>query len=180
MREPEGFVLALVNTVDPVRPVPDLLVDAEGCRDFLKAWLDTAPEPDDAGAIRAVRDRVRAAALALAEGRSGREVAESLDTLVTRVAFRASVRAGDDAPAVGMAPAPGTEPADRLAAYAVLALADVIEARGAGRLRQCESAPCEEVFVDASKAGQQRFCSKRCATRFHVARHRHRKAGGSG
>jgi predicted RNA-binding Zn ribbon-like protein len=177
VQEPEGFILALVNTLDPMRPVPDLLASVEDCRTFLATWLDMVPMPADAAAIRAVRDRVRAAALALAEGRPGGEAARRLDELAAGVTFRASVRDDAGVPALAMMPDPATPPAGLLAAHAVLALASVIGTRGAGRLRRCEAAPCEEVFVDASKAGRQRFCSRRCATRFHVARHRRRRAG---
>lgn len=46
--------------------------------------------------------------------------------------------------------------------------------RGVTRLGRCEAAPCENVVVDVTRNGRQRFCSVRCANRAAVRRHRAR------
>jgi len=46
-----------------------------------------------------------------------------------------------------------------------------------GRLGRCERPGCAVVFVDTSRNGRRRFCSTRCANRWHVAGHRRRAAG---
>ncbi|WP_374955060.1 CGNR zinc finger domain-containing protein [Paenibacillus sp. PCH8] len=43
---------------------------------------------------------------------------------------------------------------------------------GRSRLKECASKPCEEMFMDHSKNGQHRFCSKRCSNRYHIKKHR--------
>lgn len=45
----------------------------------------------------------------------------------------------------------------------------------ASRLGVCTAAPCDRVFVDASRNGSRRFCSPRCTTRAGVAAHRARQ-----
>jgi hypothetical protein len=42
------------------------------------------------------------------------------------------------------------------------------------RIRQCEAAPCIEVFVDRSRNGRRVYCSRRCADRVNASRHRQR------
>lgn len=46
--------------------------------------------------------------------------------------------------------------------------------RGVTRLGRCEAAPCENVVVDVTRNGRQRYCSVRCANRAAVRRHRAR------
>lgn len=46
----------------------------------------------------------------------------------------------------------------------------------AGRLGACDRDGCDTVYVDTSRNGRRRFCSPRCANRWHVARSRARAA----
>jgi hypothetical protein len=62
----------------------------------------------------------------------------------------------------------------RVGASLTMALAHVVVDHGAARLGACDAPGCEHVFVDRTRNGNQRFCSKTCATRVHVARHRAR------
>ncbi|TQR47120.1 CGNR zinc finger domain-containing protein [Paenibacillus popilliae] len=62
--------------------------------------------------------------------------------------------------------------ADRISAIGAFTLGRVLVEYGRERLKICASPPCEDIYVDQSKNGQQRFCSKRCSTRFHVKKHR--------
>lgn len=48
--------------------------------------------------------------------------------------------------------------------------------RGMRRLWRCAVAECAVVFADTSRTGRQRYCSRRCANRDAVRRHRARTA----
>lgn len=55
-----------------------------------------------------------------------------------------------------------------------MALAMVICDFGASRLGVCPA--CDDVFVDTTRNGRQRFCSRTCGNRVHNATHRARAA----
>jgi predicted RNA-binding Zn ribbon-like protein len=63
----------------------------------------------------------------------------------------------------------------RVGASLAMALAHVVVDYGADRLGRCPAPTCRNVFVDRTRNGIQRFCSKTCATRVHVAEHRARR-----
>jgi predicted RNA-binding Zn ribbon-like protein len=44
------------------------------------------------------------------------------------------------------------------------------------RLRRCEAARCEDLFLDSTRNRTQRFCSTACQNRTKVAAHRARTA----
>ncbi|MDQ1138116.1 putative RNA-binding Zn ribbon-like protein [Microbacterium sp. SORGH_AS 1204] len=46
--------------------------------------------------------------------------------------------------------------------------------RGMNRLSRCAADPCDNVVVDVTRNGRQRYCSVRCANRAAVRRHRAR------
>ncbi|NDI34480.1 CGNR zinc finger domain-containing protein [Chengkuizengella sediminis] len=64
---------------------------------------------------------------------------------------------------------------DKLLLVCSFSLGRELVKHGRARLKSCTSSPCEEIFVDYSKNGLQRFCSKKCSTRFHVKKHRQTK-----
>jgi predicted RNA-binding Zn ribbon-like protein len=53
-------------------------------------------------------------------------------------------------------------------------LTDLVTDVGPERIRECEAAPCIEVFVDSSRNGRRVYCSRRCANRVNASRHRQR------
>lgn len=63
----------------------------------------------------------------------------------------------------------------RVGASLTMALAHVVVDFGAERLGRCPADGCTNVFVDHTRNRSQRFCSKTCATRVHVAAHRARR-----
>src|SRR6202012_5111043 len=65
---------------------------------------------------------------------------------------------------------------DRMAVEAAMAFVDVVRQGELDRIRVCESANCDAVFVDLSKNSSRRFCSTTCQNRVNVAasRARHR------
>lgn len=62
----------------------------------------------------------------------------------------------------------------RVGASLTMALAHVVVDHGTQRLGTCDAPACDRVFADRTRNGNQRFCSKTCATRVHVAQHRAR------
>ncbi|MGW1843027.1 CGNR zinc finger domain-containing protein [Streptomyces sp. NPDC001966] len=48
--------------------------------------------------------------------------------------------------------------------------------RGMRRLRRCAVTECAVIFADTSRTGRQRYCSRQCANRDVVRRHRARNA----
>lgn len=62
----------------------------------------------------------------------------------------------------------------RVGASLTMALAHVVVDHGAARLGACDAPGCDRVFADRTRNGNQRFCSRTCATRVHVAAHRAR------
>ena len=69
---------------------------------------------------------------------------------------------------------PGAGHLRAIGASMTMALALVLCDFGTSRLGSC--AACGDVFVDITRNGRQRFCSKPCANRVHVASHRARHA----
>ncbi|MEE8601796.1 CGNR zinc finger domain-containing protein [Euzebya tangerina] len=67
---------------------------------------------------------------------------------------------------------PGAGHLRMIATSMTMAVALVFCDYGADRLGVCPD--CEDVFVDTTRNGRQRFCSRTCANRVHVARHRER------
>ncbi|PRX44989.1 putative RNA-binding Zn ribbon-like protein [Prauserella shujinwangii] len=62
-------------------------------------------------------------------------------------------------------------PVRRVQAYTAGGLAHLL-CDDPSRCGTCARDGCAVVFVDTSRNGRRRFCSTRCATRVHVARHR--------
>ncbi len=69
---------------------------------------------------------------------------------------------------------PGAGHLRAIGASMTMALALVLCDFGTSRLGSCAS--CGDVFVDTTRNGRQRFCSRSCANRTHVAQHRARNA----
>lgn len=73
---------------------------------------------------------------------------------------------------------PGAGHLRTVGASMTMALAMVLCDYGADRLGVCPQ--CEDVFVDTTRNGSQRFCSRTCANRVHAASHRARTAAAEG
>ncbi|MGI9015873.1 MAG: CGNR zinc finger domain-containing protein [Euzebya sp.] len=69
---------------------------------------------------------------------------------------------------------PGAGDLRCVGASMTMALAAVMCDYGPSRLGVCPD--CNDVFVDTTRNSRQRFCSKACANRVHVAEHRARSA----
>lgn len=178
-RQPADFALAFVNTYDPVRAVTDLLANPEHCRVFLSEWCELDWDLDwgkIARQLQLFRDDLRATLIRFVAGDlSLGDFTRYLDHKLAHWPWIA--RPVADAKSVRMifVPSPQLKPIQHVEAVVTRGLADLIAELGPERLHQCQSHPCEEIFVDQSKSGRQRFCGKRCATRFNVAMFRKRK-----
>ncbi len=179
-RDPAVFALAFVNTYDPMRPVVDLLANPEHCRVFLSEWCEMDWDLDwgkIARRLQLFRDDLRASLRRFAAGELPlADFTRYLDHKLMHWPWIARPEQEGQSFRVAFVPSPHLKPVQHVEAVVTRALADLIAELGPDRLHQCESRPCEEIFADQSKSGRQRFCSKRCATRFNVAVFRKRKA----
>ena len=178
--DPHAFALAFINTYDPMRAVVDLLADPEYCRVFLSEWCELDWDLDwgkIARRLQLFRDDLRSILIRfLDEELLAEDFARHLDHKLAHWAWIAQPSAQGESLRVRFVPSPHLKPVHYVEAVVTRGLADLIAELGPHRLRQCESPPCEEIFLDRSKSGRRRFCGKRCATRFNVATFRKRKA----
>jgi predicted RNA-binding Zn ribbon-like protein len=71
-----------------------------------------------------------------------------------------------------LGPVAGTGLAAWVGAHAARGLAEVAIDGGAERLHHCAADDCLRVLADVSRNGARRYCSRTCATRMNVRRHR--------
>jgi predicted RNA-binding Zn ribbon-like protein len=67
------------------------------------------------------------------------------------------------------------DPRDALLAAAALTLRHQLGGHDPARVGVCTGQRCADAYIDASPAGQRRFCSVTCQNRARVAAWRHRK-----
>jgi predicted RNA-binding Zn ribbon-like protein len=70
------------------------------------------------------------------------------------------------------------DPRDAILAAAAIALHAQLGEHDPDRLGTCAGDRCADVYIDASPAGDRRFCSITCQTRMRVAAFRRRKTAG--
>lgn len=171
---------ALVNTMAGSAPGDsdvDRLTTVDELEAFVTEWAWTGTRGRDAAELRAVR-----------ELRPGlrRLWFEDEDGAVTQV--NALLREGRALPQLVRhdgweyhlhATSPEAPLATRMAVEAAMAMVDVIRSGELGRLKECEPADCDDVFVDLSKNHSRRFCDGRCGNRANVAAYRARRAAQS-
>ena len=172
LEEAMSFAIDLANTHDPMRDPVDSLADAEIATDFLRPLLED--EEDAArigGELLPHRDILRKAFLDLAAGlENDQSTRQGLET-----ALESDWKLGqDDEGKLAAFPRRKQSTVKRLVSWSTLGFF-ALKQGAPERLRVCQSAPCEEIFHDKTKAGRQRFCSKRCGTRFNVAQYRSRE-----
>src|ERR1700684_3913036 len=64
---------------------------------------------------------------------------------------------------------------DALLAAAALTVRDQLAGHDPDRVGVCSGRRCADAFIDASPAGQRRFCSVTCQNRARIAAWRHRQ-----
>ena len=176
----KAFALAFVNTYDPLRPAVDLLANPEHARVFLSEWCEMDWDLDwgkVARRLQLYRDDLRNSLSRFIAGTLALDdLTHHLEHKLMHWPWIAHPVTDERSLRVLFVPSPQLQPVQHVEAVVTRGLADLIAEFGPKRLRQCESQPCEEIFVDHSKSGRQRFCGKRCATRFNVAMFRKRQA----
>ena len=176
----KAFALAFVNSYDPLRPAVDLLANPEHARVFLSEWCEMDWDLDwgkMARRLQLYRDDLRSTLTHYIAGTLPLdELTRYFDHKLMHWPWIAHPVADQRSLRMLFVPSPQLQPVQHVEAVVTRGLADLVAEFGPERLRQCAARPCEEIFVDRSKSGHQRFCGKRCATRFNVAMFRKRKA----
>ncbi len=177
------FVLAYLNTHDPTSEPQDLLATPDQAEGFFTDNGLARPDvdwPAVSPRIRETRDGLRQAFESLTEDEPDYEdLARILNSSLAQVRWRGAVRPGEDELDIVFGPHEEQPYELRIMALATAALVRLTTEFGPERMRKCQSAPCETLYVDQSKAGRQRYCSKRCANRVNVAAHRARQRAGA-
>ena len=164
----------LVNSLDHSIAVPEHLADVGALQEFLHEHDIEWPRRVSAADLEAVR-AARAGIRALFTAETPARATETLNALLDE--SRASLRVAREKGETRMEWALDTSLplADALRSAAAVNAAHLATQFGFERLRVCGADPCADVFLDASKRGEQRFCGPRCATRVRVAAHRARQ-----
>ena len=95
-----------------------------------------------------------------------------LATLLTDTGVRPGLILAGDGPRESWHVA---DPRDALLASAALTLRHQLGGHDPARVGTCTGRRCADAYIDASPAGQRRFCSVTCQNRARVAAWRHRK-----
>ena len=159
----------LVNTRPRATDPPEKLVALPDLETLLAACPEPAPPAAerDLGPVRALRPVLLRAFEADTE--------EGFAAVVNPLLARG--RGGwQMAPEPGggwaLGPAGRAPLADWLGAHAARGLAELVIAYGVERLHVCAAEDCTCAAVDVSRNGTRRFCSRTCANRTNVRRHR--------
>lgn len=169
-----AFTCHMLNTYDPFFKQPELLDSPEQLRGLLNKYglFEGIPiSADDFQKTRSYRDQLRNH-IALEDDT---KLAQILNDFEKRSPIQSRLQIKGDGSfdyVYEQHPSSKDSLADRIGAICAFTLGRVLVEYGRERLKICVSSPCEEIYVDQSKNGLQRFCSKRCATRFHVKKHR--------
>jgi predicted RNA-binding Zn ribbon-like protein len=168
------LAVRLTNSYDVYEAEPEALQRPEDLRALLRAnGISVAnPTTRDLTEAQALREPLRQ----LFEARAARTKARVLNDLLSRASARPTVVTDPSGWAVTHEVDADARLARRLAVICGLGLADALERYGDDRLKVCDAAPCERVFIDLSKNLVRRHCSRRCANRTSAAAFRARRA----
>jgi predicted RNA-binding Zn ribbon-like protein len=164
----------LVNSHDLTLEVPEHLQSPADLDAFLDehgiAWPRRISGAD-LESVRRLRTEVRGLFAAQTQG----EAAERLYELLADARVSMNVVRERPLPRIAWTIDTSVDLADALRSAVAVSAAHLVTEFGFERLRVCGADPCGDVFLDASKRGEQRFCGPRCATRVRVAAHRARQ-----
>jgi predicted RNA-binding Zn ribbon-like protein len=172
--KPVELAVALVNT----RGInEDHLAEADQLVDFVndyKTLWDGVAGPPKRGDLVAVR-RLREALRQVIESREEDEAAAKVNQLLDTYGAKPHLSTHNGTPHLHF------EPTDSsivcwLGATTAMGLASVIVEHGVDRFGVCDSATCDDVYVDTSRNRSRRHCSNTCSTREAVAAYRKRQS----
>jgi len=157
----------LVNTRPRATDPPEKLVGLTELEELLMSCPEPAPEAreSDLAAIRRLRSRLVPAF----EAPTLEALADVLNPLLkTNWQLAPTAERG-----WVLAPVGPQDVAGWFGVRAARGLAELTLAYGIDRLHLCSADDCLRAVVDVSRNGTRRYCSRTCATRMNVRRHRH-------
>jgi predicted RNA-binding Zn ribbon-like protein len=160
----------LVNTQPRATDPPEKLVGLAELEALLASVPEPAPETGE-GDVAAMR-RLRSRLVPAFEAPTVEALADVLNPVLAQRAT-----SWEMAPATrggwALAPVGPDSLAGWFGVRAARALAELALAYGVDRLHLCSADDCLRAVVDISRNGTRRYCSRVCATRMNVRRHRH-------
>ncbi len=171
--KPVEMAVALVNTQGTST---DALTERDDLASFLEPYRDLwegvtrAPSKTDLAEVRKLRSSLREVIESPDEESASSRVNSLLDEYGAKP--RVSLHSGE--------PHLHFEPTESsvscwLGATTAMGLASVIVEHGLERFGVCDSATCDDVYVDTSRNRSRRHCSNTCSTREAVAAYRKRQ-----
>jgi len=170
---PTGTAASCATGIEVGPRLAAALVNAESLSEFggllvehqiRRPWLSSV----DREALDAWVSRLRP--VFLAEGVDERCAA--VNALLSDVAGALFLTTHDETPPHLHLVADERDVVARVQSVTATGLAFFLAWSGGGRLGTCARSRCGRAYVDASKAGRQRYCSARCGNTDAVARHR--------
>jgi len=172
--QPVELAVALVNTKGITE---DDLTETEQLKAFMEGyrhlWQGVAKPPrnQDLAPVRELRGSLREVITSENQDEAAKRINELLDEY--GAAPRLSTHSG--------LPHLHFEPLDSsivswLGATTAMGLASVIVEHGVDRFGMCDSATCDDVYIDTSRNRSRRHCSNTCSTREAVAAYRKRQS----
>jgi predicted RNA-binding Zn ribbon-like protein len=157
----------LVNTRPRATDPAEKLAEPADAERLLAAAPDPPPKVTrrDVEALRALRGEL----LRAFEAETLEEFAGAVNPLLARTAWQVGRRPGGE---WALETASAGTPAAWFAAHAARGLAELATAYGIERLHVCSADDCLCAVADVSRNGARRYCSRTCATRTNVRRHR--------
>jgi predicted RNA-binding Zn ribbon-like protein len=159
---------ALVNTRPRPADPPEKLPDGAAAAALLAAYGISAP-PDEAAAALPALIQLREELLAAFAAPDMPALAAALNPYLARAP---AARLVEDGGWALRAPEAELPLAERVALVAARGLAELVATAGPDRLGVCAADDCQAVYADTSARGARRYCSRTCANRVNVRRHR--------
>jgi len=169
-----SFTFELLNSNDLYYKETERLENPEQLRELLQKhglFFDEIPDMSDVRVLQACRDKLRQ----LIRSGSDEDLGGFLSERQSLAPIQSYLHATGKGSFEFVFEVPNRNSgslAERIWAVCTFALGSELVRLGRLRLKSCSSPPCEEIFMDYSKNGLQRFCCKRCSTRFFVKKHR--------
>jgi predicted RNA-binding Zn ribbon-like protein len=169
-----SLAIRLVNSFDLYESDPELLPTPAALGIFLRRNrfpINGEPTARELAQVRELRYELRR----VFEAKHLKGRAKVINCLLTRAAPQPHAVAEGSSWVIGFEIDDTASLPRRVASVCAIGLADAIARYGGERLKVCDAAPCENVFVDLSKNLVRRHCSRRCANRTSAAAFRARR-----
>ncbi|MDP5273925.1 CGNR zinc finger domain-containing protein [Chengkuizengella axinellae] len=169
-----SLTFEILNSYDPYYENPEKLPGVDELNEVLQKYNLFEKKPttfDDLAAIQKYRNQLRK----LISIGSDEELVAFLTIFESQNPIRSRLSSegnGNYKIIYGQSLKSNRPLVDAILAVCSFSLGRELVEYGRTRLKSCASTPCEEIFIDRSKNGLQRFCSKKCSTRFHVKKYR--------